>query len=248
MQLYYTDSGKGAPALVFLHYFGGASSSWEDVISSLGEHYRCIAVDLFGFGKSPAPQSLLSVEESSEKVMALIESLSLTNYILIGHSMGAKIVVDIASRPVKNLRSVILIAPSPPSPEPMKDEDRQDMIEAFGKKEAVEKMIQNALGSNVSNTIFEREVNNNLSASEMAWKSWAEHGSLEDISLRMQYISVPVHIIYGENDNRFTKKFLEKEYGKYFKTFTLTEVKDAGHLVPIEAPQKVAELIGNLLG
>ena len=247
MQLHYTDSGKGVPALVFLHYFGGAASSWEDVILHLQNEFRCIAVDLFGFGKSPAPQSQVTVQESSEKVIELIENLSLDNYVLIGHSMGAKIAADIAAKPLKGLQSLLLIAPSPPSSEPMKEKDREDMYEAFGNRDAIEKMLQNALGSMVSNDVFQREVNNNFSVSETGWKSWPELGSKEDISLQMQYVHVPVSILYGEKDKRFTKKYLEKEYSLYFKTFSLTEITGVGHLVPVEAPEKTATEIKKLL-
>lgn len=247
MLLHYTDSGKGAPALIFLHYFGGAASSWNDVITQLQNEYRCITIDLYGFGHSPAPTSQLTVEQSSEKVLELIQDLSLDNYVLIGHSMGAKITVDIAARPLQGLRSLILIAPSPPSPEPMKEKDREEMYEAFGNRDAVEKMLTNALGSAIPDDVFEREVMNNLSVSEIAWKSWPETGSLEDISSRMQYIHVPVDILYGEKDKRFTKTFLQKEYSRYFKTFSLTEITGSGHLIPVEAPEQAAGEIRKLL-
>lgn len=247
MSLHYTDSEKGSHVLIFLHYFGGAASSWEDVILHLRDEFRCIAVDLYGFGKSPSPQHRLSVEESSRKVTELIEDLSLANYILIGHSMGAKIAIDVAASQTKGLQSVVLIAPSPPSPEPMKDKDREEMCEAFRKKEMVKKMLRNALGSTVADNVFMREVSNNLSASETAWKSWPELGSKEDISPRMHSVHVPVAILYGEKDKRFTKAFLEKEYSQYFKTFSLTGISDAGHLVPVEAPQKVADEIRRIV-
>ena len=247
MSLHYTDTGKGIPALVFLHYFGGAASSWDGVIVHLQNKFRCIAIDLLGFGKSSAPSSQITIEESSEKVMDLIQDLSLDNYVLIGHSMGAKIAVDIAARPLKGLQSLILIAPSPPSPEPMKEKDREEMYKAFGDREAIENMLKSALGSTISDDVFEREVNNNISVSEAGWKSWPELGSKEDISSRMQDVHVPINIIYGEKDKRFTKDYLEKEYSQYFKTFSLTEIKGVGHLLPVEAPEKTAAEIQKLL-
>ena len=247
MQLHYTDSGKGAPALIFLHYFGGAASSWNEMILQLQNEFRCIAVDLYGFGNSPAPQLPLTVEESSEKVRELIQHFSLDKYVLIGHSMGAKIAVNIATKPLTGLQGLVLIAPSPPSPEPMKKKDRKEMHNAFGKREAIEKMLKNALGSTMADDGFEREVLHNLSVSEIAWRSWPGLGSKEDISLRMQYVQVPIYILYGEKDKRFTKKFLSKEYNQYFKTFSLTEIKGAGHLVPIEAPENAAAEIRKLV-
>ncbi|MEJ7674662.1 MAG: alpha/beta fold hydrolase [Chitinophagaceae bacterium] len=52
--LNFVETGKGNTTLVFLHYFGGSSKSWNGVIEQLKESFHCIAIDLRGFGDSPA--------------------------------------------------------------------------------------------------------------------------------------------------------------------------------------------------
>ena len=47
------DRGTGAPTLVFLHYFSGAAASWQWVMRSLESDFRCVAIDLPGFGQAP---------------------------------------------------------------------------------------------------------------------------------------------------------------------------------------------------
>jgi pimeloyl-ACP methyl ester carboxylesterase len=38
--------------LVFLHYWGGSRRTWSEVIGRLSDRFRCVAVDLRGWGKS----------------------------------------------------------------------------------------------------------------------------------------------------------------------------------------------------
>ncbi|STS99206.1 haloalkane dehalogenase [Klebsiella michiganensis] len=44
------QQGSGEIALVFLHYYGGSSRTWESVISQLPDHYRTVAIDHRGLG------------------------------------------------------------------------------------------------------------------------------------------------------------------------------------------------------
>lgn len=43
------EAGAGDPALVFLHYWGGSSRTWQDVIDQLGGRPRSIALDQRGW-------------------------------------------------------------------------------------------------------------------------------------------------------------------------------------------------------
>src|SRR5271170_3707009 len=52
VEIYAEEKGKGDPSLVFLHYWGGSRRTWSQVIAPLSERFRCIAVDLRGWGKS----------------------------------------------------------------------------------------------------------------------------------------------------------------------------------------------------
>jgi pimeloyl-ACP methyl ester carboxylesterase len=115
---------KSRPSLVFLHYFGGSSQAWTEVIEKLARDFHCVAPDLRGFGASDEPAENLALEDYADDVECLISTLALENFVLIGHSMGGKIALAFAARNPKNLRSLILLAPSPPTPEPIKDETR----------------------------------------------------------------------------------------------------------------------------
>ena len=59
------DQGRGTPALVFLHYWGGSSRTWEEVIRLL-PHCRSVAIDFRGWGESDAPESGYAIADLAE--------------------------------------------------------------------------------------------------------------------------------------------------------------------------------------
>ena len=59
--LHVVDRGRGDRALVFLHYFAGSSRAWAPVMDRLAD-YRCIALDLRGFGNSDGPATGYAVD------------------------------------------------------------------------------------------------------------------------------------------------------------------------------------------
>ncbi len=90
--------GADGPALVFLHYFAGSSRTWDEVVARLEGEYRCIAVDLRGFGDSAGPPDGYTVADGADDVAALVEQLALDRYALVGHSMGGKAAMLVALR------------------------------------------------------------------------------------------------------------------------------------------------------
>lgn len=123
----FIESGAGETALVYLHYFGGSSNTWSQVIDKLNDDFHCIAIDLQGFGASQSSGKELSVSGNAQSVADVIETLQLKKYVLIGHSMGGKIALSLASRKAFGLEKLILIAPSPATPEPMNIKERAQL-------------------------------------------------------------------------------------------------------------------------
>jgi pimeloyl-ACP methyl ester carboxylesterase len=83
----------------------------------------CIAVDLPSFRRSP-PLATYTLDNMADAVEALVRSLGLNEYLLAGHSMSGKIAAVIAARRPPALRGLVLVAPSPPTPEPMDEAKR----------------------------------------------------------------------------------------------------------------------------
>ncbi len=243
LALNYIDSGTGDIALVFLHYFGGSSLTWSYVTDELNGEFRCIAIDIHGFGDSPSSVKGLSVNDNAQSVAEVITTLKLKNYVLIGHSMGGKIALSLASHKPFGLHKLVLFAPSPPTPEPMSDEEKTQLLTAYNNRPELIKIINSITSIPLPDFDINNLVNDNLRASETSWKAWIKHGSQENICLQISDVNVPVLVISGQYDKKLSSSFLHDEFVKYLQFADFEEIKDAGHLLPVEAPLSVAKLI-----
>ncbi|MGV0026831.1 alpha/beta fold hydrolase [Phormidesmis priestleyi] len=235
------DQGEGSPALVFLHYFGGSSNAWIEVIAQLQHEAHCIALDLPGFGDSDSIADP-TVEAVATYVSALVQQLQ-KQYILVGHSMGGKIALAMAATQPTGLRSLVLLAPSPPTPEPMEDSERSHLLHTGGDRSAAEETIHKITARPLPNALFDRVIQDNIRSSPTAWQAWLECGSRQDISAKMSKIAVPVLVVAGAEDPVMSKDLLQQEVVDRLTTARLVVVPQVGHLLPIENPQAVIELI-----
>ncbi|MGI8494681.1 MAG: alpha/beta fold hydrolase [Pyrinomonadaceae bacterium] len=161
---------KLRPSLVFLHYFGGSSRARTEVIEELAKDYHCVAPDLHGFGASDALHKNCAVKDYADDVADLISILTLENYVLIGHSMGGKIALALAARKPKNLWSLILFAPSPPTPEPIQEDEREKQLASHGNRCVATETVCQAAGGRLTGEVFARAIDDNLRTSCSAWK------------------------------------------------------------------------------
>ena len=109
--LHVSASGDGALTLVFLHYFAGSGGAWDAVAAELAGEFRCVAPDLRGHGASPAAPHAQAVADGADDVASVVAALGVTDYALVGHSMGGKLALALAARRPPGLRAVVLVAP-----------------------------------------------------------------------------------------------------------------------------------------
>jgi pimeloyl-ACP methyl ester carboxylesterase len=237
------EQGSGPLTLVFLHYFGGSALEWQAVVGQLASDYRCVAVDLRGHGDSDAPETGYSVEDMADDVAALVHDLSLTQFILVGHSMSGKVALQLASRQPKGLQKLLLVSPSPPRPEPIPDKDRQQMLATHGQRSAAEQTFENITAFNVSDLAREQIIADNLRTSATAWNAWLTVGSREDIADQMVSIRVPVAIIVGAEDRALSPDVQSQLTTPYLKNVTVETIVGAGHLLPWETPAQLVAFI-----
>ncbi|MCX6213168.1 alpha/beta hydrolase [Spirosoma sp.] len=242
------EQGSGSLTLVFLHYFGGSALEWESVMSQLSEQYRCLAVDLRGHGDSDAPATGYSVDTMTDDISALIDSLHVQEFVLVGHSMSGKVALALAARQPAGLRSLVLVSPSPPVPEPIPDDEREKLLTGHGKRSSAEKTLKNITEAPVPAAVREQIIADDLRTAKPAWDAWLLEGSKEDISERMSAIDIPVHIIVGQEDRALPPDVQDKMVLPYLKNASFNTIEHAGHLLPWEVPDKLATFIQKKIG
>ena len=90
------DEGEG-DAVVVLHGWGARADLYRTVINPLVSHYRVIAPDFPGFGKSTEPSFPYSIEDYAEFVSALLKELGIDKAHIIGHSHGGRTCLELAT-------------------------------------------------------------------------------------------------------------------------------------------------------
>lgn len=237
------QSPNGKPhTLVFLHHYGGSSRSWREVIARLPD-CECFAPDLRGFGEASDSPVQWGVDDAADDIASRIEAQGFGSYTLVGHSMGGKIALALAARRGAGSQRLVLLAPSPPTPEPMSDATRQQLLEGFGIRSAAEETVAQITDHPLPPELRELAVGDILRAKPNAWRAWLETGSRENIAACMNRIEMPVTVIAGASDGAMTPEVLRREVVERLTDARLHTVPNAAHLLPLEAPEAVVDLI-----
>lgn len=236
-------ASEAEAALVFVHCFGGSAQSWEPVVASLGPSIRAYAIDLPGFGDAAAAPGPYTVAAYADFVQAKVRALGLERYILIGHSMGGKVALALAARRPAGLCALILLAPSPPTPEPTEDEARAALIDGWAQYSVASQILARVTASPLCERDRKQAVDDIMRTGKAAWTAWLACGSREDISADMACISVPVTIVSGTEDIVLPTALLQREIAARLRPARMVRVPGAGHLLPQEATGAVVAAI-----
>ncbi len=104
-KMHYIEQGSGDP-IVFIHGVPTSSYLWRNIIPSLAEHGRCIAVDLIGMGWSDKPDIKYRVFDHIDYFDGFIKALGLKNVTLVMHAWGSVIGFDHAMRNEDNIKAL----------------------------------------------------------------------------------------------------------------------------------------------
>jgi len=85
---------------VLVHGLGAGWRSWTPIIEELAQHREVIAVDLPGFGETPALTGEVSIATLTDSVATFIREQGLGGVATVGQSMGGRIVLELARRGV----------------------------------------------------------------------------------------------------------------------------------------------------
>ncbi len=109
VEIAYRVQGEG-PWLVFSHEFAGDLRSWGPQLAHFSRHFRCLTYNHRGFPPSSVPNdpAAYSPERLANDLLGLLDKVGIETAHLVGLSMGANVVLDLALQHPERCRSLVL--------------------------------------------------------------------------------------------------------------------------------------------
>lgn len=242
--LSYDRTPGAGPTLVFLHYWGGSARTWDKVADCLAGD-DMLSIDFRGWARSRALPGPYSLAQYAEDVAAVLAAESVDDFVVVGHSMGAKVAQVIGSTRPPGLRGLILVAPAPAAPPPGITPDyQQTLSHAYDTAESVSHARDQILTATaLSDADKARVLADSSSATDGARAEWPLRGIAADIAAQTQGVQVPALVVAGDKDIVEPVEVLRSHLLPYLRQATLVVVPTTGHLIPLERPVELADLI-----
>jgi pyruvate dehydrogenase E2 component (dihydrolipoamide acetyltransferase) len=242
--------GKTRP-LLFLHGLGGNYGTWQVALGSLAERHRVVALDLPGHGKSAKPDASAfdySVANLAKAVGQAIATLKLTQPIVVGHSLGGAVAMQLALDLGDQIGGLVLID-SAGLGRDIAVELRTLMAGDAGGKTA-RGLLE--LFYHDQKLVLDRGVEE-MAATQTQPGAWAaqqtvanaafnDKGQRFDLPDRLSGIRQPVLIVWGEHDRVIPADHGVQALGK-LPDALLKLIAGVGHVPQVEAPEAVAAAI-----
>ncbi len=252
-------------ALILLHDFPAGAFAWEEVLPQLAGLGRAVyAFDMLGYGLSDHPWPAdTSMWGQADALSYLLKDLHLTNVVLVGHGFGGAVAQILATRLYRDqTQAIVLIdtlcyqhayAANWPLPDM---EKRQDFDAP--KQTALEDVLRDLRATLPQAVSHPEDFKNSIDSYLAPWST--EEGKellfqhlrllvpnyINAVSTDMQVVKKPTLIIWGENDEVMPLK-LGQRLNREISTSSLVVVPGAAHLILFDAPDAVAEAIGDFV-
>lgn len=108
LKVHYDDTGTGRP-VVLMHGWGCTLDTVRSIAATASKTHRVLNLDMPGFGHSAEPTEVWTVDDYTALVVRFIELLELERPILIGHSFGGRVAIQLAARRPDMVDSLVLV-------------------------------------------------------------------------------------------------------------------------------------------
>lgn len=106
--------GNNGTVFLLVHGFGTGSFIWNHLIPDLSLHGCVVAVDLRGHGdSSPDPTGVYATQTHVADVAAVVEAVCPNPVTLVGHSLGAEVVLHVAAALPEKVLGMVLVDGGP---------------------------------------------------------------------------------------------------------------------------------------
>lgn len=260
-RLFYERQGEGNPPLVFVHGIVSGHEDWQPQVAFFGTRYSVITCDLRGHGASDGEPEHCNIETYGADISALLSALDLPPAILIGHSMGCRVVLQAYLDAPQQVAALILVEGSRVSTgeRQVVEHTVRQMLESVGYPTFLRRLFNDMFLEGSNPALKERILNRalavpeaigaNLFAQLFGWDA-------EQMDTTLAQIAVPVLILQSTyiNTERVRIPLQPGETTPWFEliqqhvpTAQIEIVSGAGHFLMLEAPEVVNQTFATFI-
>jgi pimeloyl-ACP methyl ester carboxylesterase len=240
--------GKGLP-LVLVHGYLGSAKQWQQQIDYFSQHFDVIAPHLPGFGEASALQGHDSIDAMADSVLSLLDALEITQYHLIGHSMGGMIVQNMASKDSSRIDKLILYGTGPLGLMPNRFEPisrSKERLEAEGVEQTLDRIAATWFVDGKSSAGHQFLLEVGKSANHQAALAALEAMATWDGRDKLANITNQTLIIWGDSDKSYRWPQVEKLW-QDLPNIGLAVIPSASHAASLEKPKLFQQLLEDFL-
>lgn len=246
--LNYAIEGAG-PRVVLLHPVGLDLTFLAPVAAALSKDFTVLSVDARGHGQSPAEPPARSLEDFADDLHALLERLSFAPAAIVGFSFGGMVTMTLALKYPRDASALVICACSSTN-----SPDGRAISAARGgdaEKDGMPAVLDATLErwfnddfrmSGKAEAARRRLLSNNVSGWAHAWRAMSRIDTLP----RLGEIRAPTLCVAGEFD-KSSPSAVVREIANAIPGARFAELPRAPHMLFIEQPREVAEVIGRFL-
>jgi magnesium chelatase accessory protein len=251
-------TGTG-PDVLLLHGAGASAHTWHRLLPHLDDHFRLIMPDLPGHGFTQSPRGRSGLPQVARDIAALMDKLEATPRIVIGHSAGGAVALEIARQGLLDLDRIVVIngaledfrGPAgvvfPIMARMMAMNPLTGLFLSRGSSASQVRGIIGATGSNLDAdglALYARLIarRSHVDGTLAMMAQW----SLKELGAALHDIHVPTLFLHGANDQAVALSVAERA-AALMPDARLRAFENVGHLAQEEAPDRVAAAVTHFL-
>ncbi|HCY75706.1 MAG TPA: alpha/beta hydrolase [Ignavibacteriales bacterium] len=253
----YIDEGNSENVLLFIHGLGSYLKAWDRNIPELKNHFRCIALDLPGYGKSSKQIHSGEVSFYVEILNEFITKLNLKSVSLVGHSMGGQIALAYV---INNPNQIVKLILAAPAGFETFNKDEIELIKKIISPEILFKTSDHQIRLNYQFNFFKMPAETEeMIADRIAIKTdedFFNHCTIVSNSLfgllnapvydQLKQINIPTLIFFGKDDLLIPNKSIHQTTTEKVAVYGSSQIKNSklilfdecGHFLQYERPDK----------
>jgi len=254
--------GAGDLGLFFIHGMSCDHEDWQHQLDYFEKDHKVIGVDLIGHGQSSkSVKQALTIERMANDVVCLVRFLNIDSIVLIGHSLGCRVALEVYNQVPRKISKLVLVDgskigegdPDKAAEEMIKIMENadyantmkamfKDMVSTLTKPYIAERIIKNA-------SSMSKELGTGLAPNMIKWDA----GKFDTI---ISKINIPVLLIQSTYISPDRKRTMLKEgdSSPYIEKFTsivenlqVNIISQSGHFPMMEKPDEVNAVIENFI-